>query len=231
MTLQQISDAPVQARGHRWFAAMYDPLFGAEERRAMAPRRRRLLSDLRGDVLEIGAGTGANFEHYSSDARVIAFEPDPFMLERAREKLDALGRTNVDLRQAPAEELPVADASFDAVVSTLVLCTVRDVPRALAEMRRVLRPGGRVYFIEHVRGEGVQGRIRDLLQPIWSWFGAGCHPNRRTERALASAGFDVEVVERGRIVPWMIPVVTGFARPSDRQRRAHEGEAEARRPS
>ena len=125
-------------KGHRWFAAGYDRLNARWERMHGARLRRGLLAGLRGDVVEIGAGTGSNFEHYPGDARVVALEPDPYMFARAQTRV----RTNIELRQASAERLPIPDASADAVVSTSVLCTVDDVKMSLAEIRRVLRPVG-----------------------------------------------------------------------------------------
>ena len=198
--------------GHRWFAAIYDRMNRAEERGFLGEMRRQLLDDLTGDVLEIGAGTGANFAHYAPTARVTALEPDPFMLRRAEKKLAALGRSNISLQQGPAERLPFDDASFDAMVSTLVLCTVRGVPQALAEMRRVLRPGGQLRFIEHIRAEGLGGLVQDVIKPIWGWFSAGCHPNRRTLAALREAGFDVTVTERRKMLA-LVPLVRGTASP------------------
>jgi SAM-dependent methyltransferase len=203
--------APPPDPGHRWFAAIYDRMMRMGERR-LGPMRARLIAEIEGDVLEVGAGTGANFPHYAPSARVVALEPDPFMLERARPRAEAAA-TVIELRQAPAESLPFPDASFDAVVSTLVLCTVRDVPRALAEIRRVLRPGGRLVFIEHVRGDGVLGRVHDLIQPIWGWCSAGCNVNRRTEPALAANGFDIESVKHIKMAPWM-PAIIGTATPT-----------------
>ena len=197
-------------KGHRWFAAVYDKMNRSEERGFLGEMRRQLLGDLTGDVLEIGAGTGANFEHYPPNVRVTALEPDPFMLRRAEEKLAALGRSNITLQQAAAELLPFDDASFDAVVSTLVLCTVKDVAGSLVEIRRVLRPGGELRFIEHVRGAGVGGRVQDFIRPIWGWFGAGCHPNRRTLDALRVAGFDAAVTERRKIMAF-VPLIRGSA--------------------
>ncbi|HYM14767.1 MAG TPA: class I SAM-dependent methyltransferase [Dehalococcoidia bacterium] len=196
-------------RGHRWFAAAYDAMSRLTEKR-LGPMRERLLSGLTGDVLEIGAGTGLNFPHYTSAARVIALEPDPHMLKRAEARLVALGATNIDIRREPAEVLPFADASFDAVVTTLVLCTVRDVARSLAEARRVLRPGGKLVFLEHVRGDGMLGRAQDVVQPVWGWCSAGCHANRRTEDALRAAGFTVDDVKHLKMEPWM-PAIIGTA--------------------
>jgi ubiquinone/menaquinone biosynthesis C-methylase UbiE len=202
--------APSKAKGHRWFAAAYDRMSRSEEKGFLGDMRRSLLSGITGDVLEIGAGTGANFEHYAPDARVIALEPDPFMAARAERKLAALGRTNISLQRGPAESLPFPDASFDVIVSTLVLCTVSDVDRCLQEMRRVLRPNGKVLFIEHVRAGGGIGVVQDVIRPVWGWVGAGCHPNRRTEESLSASGWDVVIDERRRMVG-ILPLLRGHA--------------------
>jgi hypothetical protein len=142
--------------------------------------------------------------YYGSGARVVALEPDPHMLKRAQKGLAESGASNIELRMAPAETLPVPDASFDAVVSTLVLCTVRDLPASLAEIRRVLRPGGRLVFLEHVRGDGVLGRLQDLIQPAWGWFSAAATstaaPARRCRR-----GFEVHDLQRIKMSPLMAP--------------------------
>ena len=197
-------------RGHRWFAAFYALQSRMAERR-IAPWRRELLAGRRGDVVEIGAGTGANFAHYPPEARVVALEPDPHMLQRARSALDALGVSNIELRQGPAEQLPFADASFDAAISTLVLCTVRDLPRSLAEIRRVLRPGGELRYLEHIRGDGMLGRTQDLIKPVWKWCSAGCEPNRRTEQALRDAGFTIASIEHKKLEPFL-PAIVGVAK-------------------
>ena len=209
-TDQPTGDSSVSTKGHRWFAAIFDLQMRSMERGFMAEMRRQMLGDLKGDALEIGAGTGANFEYYPEGARVTALEPDPFMLRRAETKLAALGRTNIALQLLPAERSPFENASFDTVVSTLVLCTVDDVPRSLAEIRRVLRPGGELRFVEHVRGTGLAGRTQDLIKPVWGYFGAGCNPNRRTEDALRAAGFDVVVTERRKIMGFA-PLICGRA--------------------
>lgn len=198
-------------KGHRWFASRYDGMNRSMEKGFLGALRREHLSGLTGDVLEIGAGTGANFEHYPAQVRVVALEPDPFMLERAVAKLRDLGRTNITLQRAPAESLPFPDASFDTVVSTLVLCTVHDVQRSLDEMRRVLRPGGKVLFIEHIRAQGILGGLQDVLRPIWGWFGAGCNPNRRTDESFRNAGWDVVIEERRRAMRF-VPIIRGCAR-------------------
>lgn len=200
-------------KGHRWFAALYDPLNRSMERRLLDSRWRELLGSLSGKVLEIGFGTGANLPYYGDSAEVVGVEPDPFMLRRAREKLARLGNPRIELRQAGAQELPFAEHTFDHVVSTLVLCTVADPRRALAEIRRVLKPDGRLHFIEHVRAEGHLGRVQDVIVPVWKYIGAGCHPNRRTGQVLEQAGFRIERLETVT-APLGIPILVGTARPT-----------------
>jgi ubiquinone/menaquinone biosynthesis C-methylase UbiE len=181
-------------REHPIFAALYDPMRASMERRWMGVRRRRLLAGARGAVLEIGGGTGANLAHYRDVDRVIVAEPDPFMRKRLGQKL-ADARVPVEVSAAGAETLPFPDGSFDTVVSTLVLCTVPDQEAALDEIRRVLRPGGRLLFIEHVRAEGATARWQDRLEPLWGRLFGGCHPNRETVTAIEEAGFEIETFE------------------------------------
>jgi SAM-dependent methyltransferase len=197
--------------GHRWFSAFFALQERLTERGRMLETRRRLLTGLSGDVLEIGAGTGANFAHYPPEARVVATEPDPHMLTRAQATLAQLGARNIDVRVAPAEHLPFADASFDAAATTLVLCSVGDAGQSLAELRRVLRPGGELRFMEHVRGGGVLGRAQDVVQPLWGWCAAGCHLNRRTEDALRRAGFEITSIKHGKMAPFL-PMIRGVAK-------------------
>ena len=160
----------------------------------MGGRRRRLLAGARGAVLEIGGGTGANLAHYRDVDRVTIAEPDPFMRSRIGPKLED-ARVPVEVSAAGAEALPFPDGSFDTVVSTLVLCTVPDQAAALDEVRRVLRPGGRLLFIEHVRAAGSQARWQDRLEPLWRRLFGGCHPNRDTVAAIEGAGFEIETFE------------------------------------
>jgi ubiquinone/menaquinone biosynthesis C-methylase UbiE len=180
--------------GHPIFAALYDPITASMERRWMGGRRRRLLAGARGAVLEIGGGTGANLAHYRDVDRVTIAEPDPFMRHRIGPKLED-ARVPVEVSAAGAEELPFPDGSFDTVVSTLVLCTVPDQASALDEVRRVLRPGGRLLFIEHVRAAGSTARWQDRLEPLWGRLLGGCHPNRDTVLAIEEAGFEIETFE------------------------------------
>jgi ubiquinone/menaquinone biosynthesis C-methylase UbiE len=212
MTQLAADRALPQERDHRWFAFIYDRLLGYTESRLGALIRPRLMGEAHGRVLEFGAGTGASFPYYPSDAYVTATEPDPHMLARARRRVMELGRDGIELRQALVEQLPFADASFDHVVTSLVLCYVHDQPSALEEVRRVLKPGGSLRFFEHVRNDGVVGAVQDAITPVWRWLLAGCHPNRRTRAAIEDAGFAIDWIE----TVWMgpgIPAVYGVARP------------------
>src|SRR5215204_4418134 len=187
-------DAGSTGDGHRIFAALYDPLGVSMERGSMGRRRERLLGEARGAVLEIGGGTGANLSYYGDVERVTVVEPDPFMRKRLGPKSVA-ARVPVEVSAAGAEALPFADGSFDNVVSTLVLCTVPDQKAALDEVRRVLRHGGRLLFIEHVRAAGSAARWQDRLEPLWRRLLGGCHPNRDTVAAIEEVGFEIEAFE------------------------------------
>jgi ubiquinone/menaquinone biosynthesis C-methylase UbiE len=195
-------------QGHRWFAAMYNRFCEPMNRRQVAPILADLLSDVSGDVLEIGAGGGATFEHYPASARVLAIEPDPYMRRYAQPRL----RPNIRLEAGSGEQLPAGDQSMDAVVSSLVLCTVADAVRTLAEARRVLKPQGRFIFIEHVRSRGWFGRVQDLIQPVYGRLSGGCHMNRRTEDAIARAGFTFDRLDHRRMSG--IQFISGVARAS-----------------
>lgn len=176
----------------------------------LRPLRQRLVGAATGQVLELGVGTGANFPYYPMGAAITASEPDPFMLAQARARAVELGRDMVLLR-CQAEALPFADASFDIVMATLVFCSVSDVARGLAEARRVLKPSGTFQFIEHVRAEGITGRIQDALTPIQRRIAAGCHLNRRTAETIEAAG--MELIELGHQDVYYMPIITGVARP------------------
>lgn len=199
------------------FAFFYGLCGRAADRAGLRERRAALLPWARGRVVEIGAGTGLNFPHYPETVtEVVATEPEPHMLTRAR-KAAGEARVPIRLEQASAERLPLEDGSMDTAVSSLVLCSVPDLADALAEIRRVLRPRGRLLFLEHVRGpEGSRlARWQDRLERPWGWIGAGCHPNRDIVRAIRGAGFAVEELARfdlgGTLVP-VRPHVSGVAR-------------------
>lgn len=195
----------------RLVAALYDRGVRRAEEAGLRERRRRLLAGLAGDVLEIGAGTGLNLQHYPAGVRLVLLEPGPHMRRRLAARLAGLP-VRGEIVAGQAEELPFPDASFDAVVSTLVLCSVSDLDRALAEIRRVLRPGGRLALIEHVRGEGVLGALQDAIAPP-SRAVSSCSPNRRTAQAVRAAGFELaeERFALARAPFWVRPGVAGVA--------------------
>jgi SAM-dependent methyltransferase len=170
------------------------------------------VGDVAGHVLEIGIGNGLNLRYYRHISKLTAIEPDPFM----RQLLAGRAETVVfpfEVRPAKAEALPFEDSSFDAVVTSLVLCSVGELGRALGEIRRVLKPGGEYRFMEHVRADGIGGKLLDAIQPGWSWLGGGCHPNRQTEAAIRAAGFAVTSIERYNegLLPhiWGVATVAG----------------------
>src|SRR6266542_5774861 len=194
-------------KGHKWFAAIYDRMAAPEERRFMGEVRAEVAGGARGKILEIGAGTGLNFPHYRDGAQVIATEPDPYMRQRAQRRLMESGK-HIELHEASAEELPFESDSFDTVVGTLVMCSVAHPQRALAEIRRVLKPGGEYRFYEHVRYEGAFGSFwQDAVLPVWRWFGAGCHPNRDTGRLIREAGFEIIQSEYSKPLPPIPPMI------------------------
>ncbi len=193
-------------------ARLYDFVLSFIERRGLAHRRVSLLQKADGDVLEIGAGTGLNFDFYPPSARVVAIEPDPAMARRAIERALS-ARASVNVFQLDAQGLPVEDESVDVVVGTLVMCTIADPSRALTEMRRVLRPGGRYLFIEHVRSESPRlARWQDRLERPWGLVAGGCHPNRRTVDLIRASGFKVTELDRFELgLPLTKPHVAGSA--------------------
>ncbi|HET7048420.1 MAG TPA: class I SAM-dependent methyltransferase [Solirubrobacteraceae bacterium] len=203
------------------FAATYDRMIGKTERAGLGDHRQALLADASGDVLEIGGGTGANLDYYGDGVRTLTIvEPEKPMLRRLQRHIEQRASQAKALR-APAEDLPFNDASFDVVVSTLVLCTVDDVPRAVRELHRVLRPGGRLLFIEHVRADDpALARRQDRMQPINVRVAHGCHPNRRTLDSIRDAGFEVTSLEHDTLkhAPKFIqPLIVGVATRRDSQ--------------
>jgi SAM-dependent methyltransferase len=187
---------------HRRFALAYQRVSLESEARGVAAHRDRLLSGLAGRVIEIGAGNGLNFAHYPRTVtEVVAVEPED-TLRGLAERSAAAAPVPVRVVAGHIGSLPAADGTFDAAVASLVLCSVPDLARGLAEIRRVLRPGGELRFYEHVRSAGaLRGVAEDLATPLWRRLAAGCHPNRRTDQAISAAGFAIEQMERFRFRP------------------------------
>jgi ubiquinone/menaquinone biosynthesis C-methylase UbiE len=199
----------------RFFAATYDRLMARSEKAGLRSHREALIGQAGGDVLEIGGGTGANLPFYrDSVATLTLTEPEEPMARRLERKVQE-SSSDARVLRAPAEELPFEDDSFDVAVSTLVLCTVEDQARALGELRRVLKPGGRLLFMEHVRSDEPRlARWQDRLNFVNRRVACGCNCNRRTVDSIRGAGFDVtelkqEVFPKGP--PVVRPLVIGVA--------------------
>ncbi|HEY2477573.1 MAG TPA: class I SAM-dependent methyltransferase [Solirubrobacterales bacterium] len=224
----------------RLFASFYDRGLKASEENGLGEMRRALLAEARGRVVEIGAGTGVNLDLYGTEIEDLTLiEPDPHMGAKLRDRLAgrASGATDTAepppdagdapasstagvaspparLVTAPAEAIPFDDDTFDTAVATLVLCTVPDPTAAIAELARVLKPGGRMLFIEHVRAEdpGI-ARWQDRFEKPWRFMADGCYCNRDTEATLAASAFQIERVEQG-VFPKSLPIVRPLIRGS-----------------
>jgi len=171
---------------HPWLAATLDVVM-----RPMYPARRFVVPEATGTVLEVGVGTGLNFGLYRDVTALEGIDPDPHMLARARVRAADLPFP-VGLHQTGAERMPFADGHFDTAVITFTLCTIPDPAAALAEVRRVLRAGGRLLFVEHTRSiQPLVGGVQDALTPLWKKIGGGCHLNRRAVELVRAAGFQV----------------------------------------
>ncbi len=199
----------------RVFAAGYDKLMAGTEKAGLRAHREALLAGVAGRVLEIGGGTGANLPFYGSAVEdLVVTEPEEPMAQRLERKLASC---NVPVRvvRAPAEALPFPDASFDVAISSLVLCTVRDPSRALAEIRRVVKPGGRLVFLEHVRSDSARlARWQDRLNGLQTRVGHGCNCNRDTLASIKAAGFTIDELAHDQLrkaPPFVRPLILGTA--------------------
>lgn len=198
----------------RLFAAWYDLLNSTVEGRVI-PYRKKTAGLTWGDVLEIGGGTGANLPFYPPDVRLTVVEPDPHMVKRLKRRAARLGRS-VTIVSDVGENLPFPDASFDSVVTTLVLCMVDDVEKVVREARRILRPGGAFFFYEHVVSQKPRGKQwQDKLNPVWKFLTTGCNLNRDIQGAIRAAGFsnvEISSFDLSVGVPVTIPNIVGVAR-------------------
>jgi ubiquinone/menaquinone biosynthesis C-methylase UbiE len=176
-------------------------------------RKRQLFSGLTGHVLEIGPGTRANLVYYPEKVALTGLEPNPYMQQYLKEKAAQLDR-QIEIITGTAENIPLADKSVDAVVSTLVLCSVESLSDALSEIKRVLRPGGRFLFLEHVAAsEGTFLRtVQKAIKPLWKRMADGCRPDRETWKAIEQAGFDRVEIKHFRLsLPVVGPQIIGTA--------------------
>jgi SAM-dependent methyltransferase len=199
----------------RAFAAIYDRGLKSTEEAGLGEMRRRILTQAEGRTIDLGAGTGVNIELFpEAVSELVLAEPDPHMLKQLRTKL-AASSVDASVVEAPAENLPFADDSFDTAVFTLVLCTVPDPVAALAEAARVLKPGGKLLFVEHVRAESPGlARWQDRFEKPWRFLADGCHCNRDTVSLIEAAPFTLEQVERDDLPkspPIIRPLVRGSA--------------------
>jgi SAM-dependent methyltransferase len=195
-------------KDNRWFAGFWSWATRVENKHVREVRR-ELVGGASGRVLEIGCGVGANFKYYTDAAReIVATDPNSFMIERARKEAAAMPRA-FDIRLGRAEELPFDDASFDTVISTMNMCTIDDPVRALAEIKRVLKPGGEYRFFDHVAYDHAFGRFwQNLIDPLWSRaLGAGCHLNRDIGAMVRSAGFTDVKMDFEKTLPPIPPMV------------------------
>ena len=198
--------AGLGSRIHAWVLAH----LGARYERMVTDRKRALFAGLAGNVLEIGPGTGPNLVYYPPGIRWLGVEPNPYMYPYLRTAAARAG-LQADLRPGMAERLPADDNSMDAVVSTLVLCSVSDPEGVLREIRRVLKPGGRFLFVEHVAAPAGTRlrRVQTAIRPLWKIIGDGCHPDRETGPAIEHAGFTEVRYENFRLP--LGPVATQIA--------------------
>jgi ubiquinone/menaquinone biosynthesis C-methylase UbiE len=206
---------PTQRRGS-WYQRLFASMmaFGSDANQQFYNQyKRRLFSDLHGDVLEIGPGTGPNLPYYAHAVRWQGLEPNPAMFPYIRQEAQRLD-ISAQVHEGHAEHIDAADDSFDAVVCTLVLCSVADPQRTIQEIKRVLKPGGQFVFIEHVAAPATSNLryLQHMIKPIWKPLSDGCHPDRETWATIQNAGFASVQLDHFRVkVPIVAPHIAGVA--------------------
>lgn len=179
-------------RGVEHIPWLYDGLMSLADGLGFSRWRRALVQAAHGCTLEVGCGTGRNLPLYPSGVSVVGLDPDPQSLARARRRAP-----HVPLVAARAEALPFRAETFDTIVSSLVFCSVEDPAQGLREIRRVLRAEGRLQMLEHVRSDRpFWAKFQDYIQPLWTYVGGGCHPNRETETVVEAVGFGIDPSDR-----------------------------------
>jgi SAM-dependent methyltransferase len=192
-------------------AFLADPALGVMDRAGLAERRRRLVAEAIGEVVEIGGGAGRNLRYYRNVDRVVVLEPDAALRRKLLERV-ASAPVPVEVHETAVEVSTLPDGFADTFVATLALCTVASQPDALSAIRRILKPDGRLLFLEHVRSPGLLGRVQSVVTPVWSRTGgAGCHLDRPTLDAIRDAGFAITDCHRSGVL------VQGIAVPSKRK--------------
>jgi ubiquinone/menaquinone biosynthesis C-methylase UbiE len=199
----------------RFFARFYDKLLASTEDAMMRKTRAELLADASGRVLELGAGTGLNLEHYpGAVTELVLTEPERPMARQLRKKVEG-ATVPATVIEAPGEQLPFGDDEFDTVVSTLVLCTVADPDQTLAEVERVLKPGGKLLFAEHVRSESPRlAKWQDRMHGINKFIGHGCNCNRETGTTIGASPLSIDQIRSDKLAkapPWVRPMIIGSA--------------------
>lgn len=203
------------------FSQLYDNIMRDVEEKGLRDWRQLLLKNISGDVLEIGCGTGANLEFYPDTVkRLVLSEPNIYMQQKLRSKISLNKQSHIEILNAKAENLLLADASFDVVVCTLVLCSVNNLEKSLVEIHRILRPQGQLIFIEHVAAVNNLKRYQwqRRFEFLWKCIAAGCHLTRRTEDAIIKAGFKmIELSHQSMrgVPPIVRPSIRGVAMKSD----------------
>jgi ubiquinone/menaquinone biosynthesis C-methylase UbiE len=210
-----VKDQPIP-KSANWYKRLFAYMMAKssfEHIQMVIDRKRTLLGPLHGKILEIGAGAAPNLAYYAADVQWLGIEPNPAMFQYAQKEAQRLGRT-IELRSGEAESLPVPEGSMDAVVSTLVLCSVHDPAKSLQEIQRVLKPGGKFVFIEHVAAPAETGsrRWQSFIRPAWKLGADGCNPDRETWKTIENAGFSQVQIEHFHLdLPIVGPHIAGVA--------------------